>query len=136
MDLFAGVGTMGIEACNQGAAEVSFVEHNPQVLRVLKRNISAIGAGYRVKLYAEDVRHFLPRQKTGFDLVFLDPPYNTSLAAETLELLGSKAALNPGAWVLAEHHHKAQLQTKYGSLELTKVYKYGETRISLYTLAT
>jgi 16S rRNA (guanine966-N2)-methyltransferase len=77
LDLFAGVGTMGLEAASRGAAEVVCVERDRDVFRCLQRNIERLGCGDRVKAIQGDAlaAATLASAPRPADVVFLDPPY-------------------------------------------------------------
>lgn len=77
LDLFAGVGTMGLEAASRGAAEVVCVERDRDVFRCLERNIARLGCGGRVKAIQGDAlaAATLESAPRPVDVVFLDPPY-------------------------------------------------------------
>ena len=89
LDLFAGTGAVGIEALSRGAARVVLVERDQSALRALRANLAALGAPRAAaRVMAGDVLRLLPElgaQEGPFDLVFIDPPYATALAARTLE---------------------------------------------------
>jgi len=76
LDLFAGAGTLGIEALSRGAAHVRFVERSREALTALRRNIAATGFEKRSDVVAASVPSFLAGGAHGpYDLVFLDPPF-------------------------------------------------------------
>lgn len=77
LDLFAGVGTAGLEAVSRGAAAVLMVENNPKTYRVLQRNIQRLGCGERAKAMLGDAlaQTCLLRAPQPTDLIFIDPPY-------------------------------------------------------------
>jgi 16S rRNA (guanine966-N2)-methyltransferase len=132
LDLFAGVGSVGIEALRQGAAEVHLVENHPRVLKVLKHNLKGQPWAGTYKILALEVKSFLKHNKETYDLIFLDPPYGSTLAEETLNLLAAGHSLEGDGWVVVEHHHKTSLADNYAVLAKIKTYKYGETRISIF----
>lgn len=81
LDLFAGVGTMGLEAVSRGASRVVMVEQQRSVFKLLQANIASLGCGDRVTaiqgdalapMLLESIRHVLPKP---VDVVFMDPPY-------------------------------------------------------------
>lgn len=78
LDLFAGVGTVGLEAVSRGASEVLMVERDAKVFRVLKQNIEMLGCGDRAKAIQADAlaQTCLMRAPQPVDLVFVDPPYS------------------------------------------------------------
>lgn len=106
LDLFAGVGTMGLEAASLGAREVVCVERDRTVLGYLRRNIESLGCGDRVTVLVGDAlaSGTLARAGGVFDLVFMDPPYELmqeekslarvlAAAARVREVMGEKGFL-------------------------------------------
>ena len=73
LDLYAGVGTLGLEALSRGAASAVFVENDRGAGKVLQANIDHVGLGG--SLQVSDVSRYLERTAARFDLVFVDPPY-------------------------------------------------------------
>ncbi len=78
LDLFAGVGTVGLEAISRGASQVLMVERNNRTYRVLKQNIEQLQCGDRAKtLLGDALGHIsLLQAPQPVDLVFIDPPYS------------------------------------------------------------
>lgn len=82
LDLFAGVGTMGLEAMSRGAAKVVFVERDRTIVRCLQRNIESLGCQDRAVVFPGDALHpeSLAAARAAadrFDVIFMDPPYAT-----------------------------------------------------------
>ena len=104
LDLFAGAGSLGLEAKSRGAALAWFVEQDATVAKVLAGNLATFGEGTRLIL--QPVARFLagpkPAEGARFDLVFLDPPYRIGAVAPTLLALVD-GWLAPGARVVIEH---------------------------------
>jgi 16S rRNA (guanine966-N2)-methyltransferase len=96
LDLFAGSGALGIEALSRGASAVTFVDREPQVGRHLTQTLQRLGAtGATVK--TEDASRFLERTPQPFDLVFLDPPFASTLLPAVFARL-------PQGWLAPEAH--------------------------------
>jgi len=104
LDLYAGTGSLGLEALSRGSSSAVFVERDRQALRVLRTNVEAVGLGGMV--VASDVDRFLitraerkargnPSSLPLFDLVFVDPPYRyTPVSVEnTLRVVVSQVHL-------------------------------------------
>jgi 16S rRNA (guanine(966)-N(2))-methyltransferase RsmD len=139
LDLYAGSGAVGIEAMSRGAATVTFVERAPDALKTLRANLERLGLTARFRIQAGSVGPFLRRQTVGeargFDVVFLDPPYDADDEySASLSLLGgaSIGLLAAGAVVIAEHRRKQRLETQYGSLERTRLLEQGDASLSFY----
>ncbi|EPP34625.1 RNA methyltransferase, RsmD family [Chlamydia ibidis] len=79
LDLFAGIGSMGLEALSRGAASVTFVDNSPQAVRLIRANCDLLSTDLPVFIIKQDVRSAVQRlAKKGFsfDLIYVDPPYN------------------------------------------------------------
>jgi 16S rRNA (guanine(966)-N(2))-methyltransferase RsmD len=143
LDLYAGSGAVGIEALSRGAASVTFVEEGVAALGTLAKNLEALGIGRgAVRVEKKTVGRYLrglssKPEGTGFEVVFLDPPYE--LAEEysaTLGLLGGECLglLAEGALVVAEHRRKAVLEERYGGLLRVRVKEQGDAGLSFYAV--
>tara|TARA_Y100000590_G_scaffold383048_1_gene453431 strand:+ start:511 stop:1029 length:519 start_codon:yes stop_codon:yes gene_type:complete len=78
LDLYAGIGTLGFEALSRGAKSIVFIENDKQVFKILKKN-STLFDNYDVKLFSCDVIQYLSRKSNKkFDIVFADPPYQST----------------------------------------------------------
>jgi len=88
LDLFAGSGALGLEALSRGAGEVVFVERSRRVAGVLRANLGLLGAEGRARLVTGDARGFLAGTPSAFDLVFLDPPFQSAIIDPVLAALG------------------------------------------------
>ncbi len=139
LDLFAGSGSLGIEALSRGASLAWFVEMNRKAAHVLAGNLKALGADPGSwRLFTEDVSQVLRRPPPEpFDLVFADPPYRKKLLAPALKLLTAKGWLAPGGLVTAEV--EAEMgpwdlpEESVGPLALEDDRLYGQTRILIWT---
>ena len=76
LDLFCGVGTLGIEALSRGAKSVTFVDNNSNAINVLRKNLSLLSITNNVSIENRDVNNFLKNSNELFDIVLADPPYN------------------------------------------------------------
>ncbi|MBU6469666.1 MAG: 16S rRNA (guanine(966)-N(2))-methyltransferase RsmD [Gammaproteobacteria bacterium] len=97
LDLFAGSGALGLEALSRGAASVLFVDREPRVIEALRAHRDALHATGS-ELLRSDALAFLQGRAQEFDIVFLDPPFDSPLLAS------SAVALEQGGW-LAERAH-------------------------------
>lgn len=141
LDLYAGSGAVGLEALSRGAARVVFVERAEAALKVLRTNLERLGVREGFRVQKGSVGAALRKMRggcgEGFDLVFLDPPYDASEEyALALGLLGGECAglLNPGAVVIAEHRRKERLEEQYGGLGRTRLLGQGDAALSFYAM--
>jgi 16S rRNA (guanine966-N2)-methyltransferase len=132
LDLFAGSGSVGIEALSRGASEATFVENNAAALRALETNLAACNFGPQAKVIKQDVARALnklSRQNFSFDLIFVDPPYLKNYVNVTLEKICALGIAHDETRIVVEHHPKEPIDDLKG-LTLTDTRKYGQTLIS------
>lgn len=113
LDLYAGSGSLGIEALSRGADAAYFVDVSPQALRCIERNLEASGLASRGRLYRSDVMAFLrrcSREGVRFDLAFVDPPYSLPESAVSRVLEELFPLLGPGGTVCL-HRERARLRS-------------------------
>jgi 16S rRNA (guanine966-N2)-methyltransferase len=127
LDLYAGSGALGIEALSRGAASATFVERDPRAAATIRANLEAIGAEGEVR--RQDVLRFLEAAEGRFDLVFVDPPYDS--AVPLAEPLGERlpAVLSPHARIVTESDKRLPLVLE---LPLVRERAYGDTRIAVH----
>ena len=110
LDLFAGAGTLGIEALSRGAEHATFVERSAEALKTLRKNIKATEFDDHAEVIAANVLGFLEQSIAGpYDVVFCDPPFaDVALLEATLAHPRLAPALAPDASVVARVHKKHQ----------------------------
>jgi 16S rRNA (guanine966-N2)-methyltransferase len=89
LDLFAGSGALGMEAASRGAAEVVMVEKNRVVYHVLQENIGKLKFP-NITLRNDDGLNFAKRNNEQFDVIFLDPPFQSDYLAKLMPLLAAQ----------------------------------------------
>jgi len=106
LDLFAGSGALGFEAASRGAERVVMIERDPKAIGALEKNRVALGAN-QVDILRTDALAWLAHNRETFDLVFVDPPFDSGLAGPVLAELaahlksGGHAYVEQGAVVIA-----------------------------------
>lgn len=86
VDLCAGTGALGLECLSRGAAFVDFVEEDPRTLRLLRQNITLLGAGDRCATHRGDAVRFTSRlSPLAYDVALADPPYRSDVALRLAE---------------------------------------------------
>jgi 16S rRNA (guanine966-N2)-methyltransferase len=131
LDLFAGSGSLGIEALSRGAAGAVFVENDRRAADAIQANLDAIGAT-EARVVRADALAWLRRAADRYDLVFLDPPYSSArnLAGKLSELL--PAVLAEDALIVSESDKRDPLML---DLPLDDERTYGHTRIAIHHAA-
>ena len=135
LDLFAGSGAIGIEAKSRGADRVVFVDNSTRAIRLIRDNISFCGFDQGCHVYQIDAFRALDaleKKREVFDLIFLDPPYDSDLAEKALEVISQKDLLKPGRVIIVEHSARKHLAEAYGRLRIKGTYRFGDTILSIY----
>jgi 16S rRNA (guanine(966)-N(2))-methyltransferase RsmD len=138
LDLFAGAGGVGLEALSRGAAEATFVEQDARAVGALRDNVAALGVAARTRVRRADVLREIPALHAAgerFDVVFLDPPYDTDLVATTLLALSGGGLLLPEGLVIAQHFTKRAPAATIGRLATFRTRRFGETTLTFYRAA-
>jgi len=127
LDVFAGTGAFGLEALSRGARFATFIEKDREARDVLAANITALGESARTRLLSVDATA-PPRADGPYDLVFLDPPYRSGLAAPALIALAQAGWLAPGALVIVELAARGDFEPPPG-FEMLEERRYGAGRL-------
>jgi 16S rRNA (guanine966-N2)-methyltransferase len=128
LDLFAGAGTLGIEALSRGAAHATFVERGAEAVKALRRNLASTKFESRSEVVAANVISYLDSRPHSlpFDIVFCDPPFaDVGTAQATLGHDGLRSAVAPGGLVVARAHAK-HLPAMPPSVRIARVKAIGE----------
>jgi 16S rRNA (guanine966-N2)-methyltransferase len=129
LDLFAGSGALGFEALSRGARRVVMVESDRKVAAALRESARELGAGELEVVNAEALA-WLARCQERFDLVFVDPPYDSPLACAALAALPPRLA--PGARVYVESPSALAPGARWRALREDRA---GKVRYALYGIA-
>ena len=135
LDLFAGAGGVGLEALSRGAAHATFVERDARAVAALRQNIAALEVEAQTRVLRRDAARALARlAETGerFEIVFLDPPYESALVAATLQRHGTSALVEPGGRVVVQHPTKRPPPAEIGGLRAVRTRRFGETTLTFF----
>lgn len=132
LDLFAGTGSLGLEALSRGAKHCYFVDNDRESVKLIKANIAHCRAENESTVLVGDYKYALSRIKEPIQLAFLDPPYESSVLGEALLKLGKESYMAPGGLVVTEHSHKVIMPEIIGSLEKMKEKYYGHIHVTIY----
>jgi len=136
LDAFAGSGGVGLEALSRGAAKVVLIDNSGPAIEAAQENARALSAdGGDVEVFRQDARtalFALARRGRRFDIVYLDPPYDSELYEPLLRGLEAGPLLADAGLVVAEHFHKRALPDRIGELERTRTVRVGDHCLSFY----
>ena len=133
LDLYAGAGSIGIEALSRGARFATFVELDPDVLRVLRENLQQTGLAGRARVVRENVFRFVARPPAElYDLIYVAPPQYKDLWAETMDRLNKHSFLALGGLVIVQIHPKEYRDLELARYEIYDRRKYGSVLLCFY----
>ncbi len=127
LDLFAGSGSLGIEALSNGASKCYFVEKHNEIYNVLKSNLVSISDYELIKKDYKDALNSLVNIK--FDIIFLDPPYKMCLINGILDFIYDNDLLNANGIIVCEYENELVHSDKF---EEIKTKRYGSKMITIY----
>ncbi|MEG1612684.1 MAG: 16S rRNA (guanine(966)-N(2))-methyltransferase RsmD [Clostridia bacterium] len=126
LDLFSGSGALGIECVSRGAKEVIFSDNDRKSIELVNRNLS--GIEFNGQILQSDYLRVISNSKAKFDIIFLDPPYNSGLAEKAiLEILKCDILSNDG--IIVYEHVRKLAYTPPEGLFLDDSRKYGDIQL-------
>lgn len=140
LDLYAGTGSVGIEALSRGAAEAVFVEINAARVKIINRLLPEFGFADQSKVIHSAAYDFISLESSRssrarrYDIIFVDPPYRSDELMKALPVIGKGSILSDSGIVIVEYLTKTAAPDIIDRLKLVKRYKYGDTSLALYRL--
>ena len=132
LDLFAGTGQLGIEALSRGARSVVFVDSATESVKLIRENLKICGFSEFAEVYPRDaIRHIECDGK--FDLIFIDPPYDSKLAEMAVMKIIEFDKLNINGIMISESNSSISALEVPLPYMLKREYKYGGVKIAKYT---
>jgi len=134
LDLFSGSGALGLEALSRGAGTAMLIEKHPQVAANLLSHLKTLHAE-NAKVLSMDALQFLQQGNsgTGYNIVFIDPPFSADLWQPVVELLNQSQWLAADAWIYVETDKVSTWQAPE-NWYLHRDKMAGQVRYRLFTL--
>lgn len=129
LDLFSGSGGIGIEALSRGADACVFVEKSREAVRCIRKNLENTGFSEKSRVIPADIMQALRQMKSGekaFDIIFLDPPYDSGYAEQVIPFLLTSSLVKSGTLIILEtslEYMESQMGCYDVRLERRKEYK-------------
>ncbi len=133
LDLFAGSGSLGIEAISNGASKCYFVDNNKIAIKVINKNLENLNIKDQAIVIEKDYMDsliYFRQNKIKFNIVLLDPPYDELVINRILDYLFKNKLLKRNAIVVCEYQ-KDNIKSEY--YDVQKERKYGYRRVGIYT---
>lgn len=136
LDLFAGSGSVGLEALSRGAEFCVFVDNKSLCIRITKDNLQHLNLESRARILQQDFRNalsLLAREKERFNYIFIGPPYDSGYADIALKHISQLNICHKDSVIIAETRRKESLNKTYRHYHLTRRESYGDTLLWFYT---
>ena len=138
LDLFAGSGSVGLEAASRGAQEVYLIEKNKNLIKVINKNIQSCSLDHNCRIIAGDVEYGLQelfKKKYEFDIIFIDPPYNQDLVGTTLKYLSKYRIFKKKGVVVIQHSTRKNFREFLDeNIHQTDQRKYGDNALTFFKM--
>ena len=108
LDLFAGSGALGFEALSRNAKWVTLVEKDIAVVKDLRRNQEVLAMS-NIEITNSNGINYLERLPKGFDVIFLDPPYQSELLSKSLDIISKTDVLTNNGVIYIEYQTRPNL---------------------------
>jgi len=135
LDVFAGTGSLGIEALSRGAKSAVFFDISAQCCSVIKDNLAHTKLSDKAAVYTIDYGAGIEKMyRAGrkFDIIIMDPPYNKNFIQEALKLLTKNDIMVDDGIIIAEHSVQDSLPEDFGRFKAVDARKYGDTMITIF----
>jgi 16S rRNA (guanine966-N2)-methyltransferase len=131
-DLFAGSGSLGIEALSRGAAHATFVENAREAASFIEMNLEALGCAGEGLVVESDALGFIRSGAGPFDLIFADPPYAFDATREIPGIVFGGGLLRRGGYLLIEHAAEVSFEST-AAYRAGPVKRFGRTYVTFFS---
>jgi len=132
LDLYAGSGSLGIEALSRGADWVDFVEHEPRCCDIIRQNLEKTKLADRAHVYCCGVGKAISFLDKEYSIVLMDPPYSNLSIGDVVTQLATSKLVGASSIVVVTHSPHLSLDSTYGPLNLVKERRHGDSCIAIY----
>ncbi|MEG0777904.1 MAG: 16S rRNA (guanine(966)-N(2))-methyltransferase RsmD [Oscillospiraceae bacterium] len=128
LDLFAGTGQLGIETLSRGAKSVTFVDESAEAIKLIRENLEH--CGFKAELARDNALSFIGRDGK-FDLIFLDPPYESELMDAALQKIIQFDILSDGGIIICETMRETEISSLKPPYFKGREYNYGKVKLTV-----
>lgn len=136
IDICSGTGALGIEALSRGAKKVCFIDKDIKSIRIIQKNTSKLNINHEdkifIKIIKDEVTKALQKIDSIYDIVLIDPPYNTNIINETLQDLKNYNLIKTHSYIFAESSNAEIFD--FNGYELLDTKKYGKSKLTILKL--
>ncbi len=132
LDLYAGSGSLGIEALSRGARWADFVERHPRQCATIRANLAETGFAEHAQVHCIDVERAIIQPPGKYDLVMMDPPYKLDGLDMIVDKVSNSGLFNEGATLVVGHSKHRLLSPAYRNLASMGSYRYGDSIVECF----
>jgi 16S rRNA (guanine966-N2)-methyltransferase len=136
LDLFSGSGALGIEALSRGAGWVDFVELEPRCCGIIKENLESTKLAAQAHVYCCNVVKAVSFLDKEYDIILMDPPYTNRAIGDFILQVADSRLVGNKTTVVITHSPRLTLSPTYGSINMIKEHRHGDSCISIYRKET
>lgn len=132
LDLFAGSGAIGLEMLSRGAQKAILCDSSEEAIKIIKKNVQKTHMEEKSEIYNIDFKYCIEKvQKQKFDIIYIDPPYNTNFIVQALQSIIEKNILHPDGIIILETDDEERILREIEEIEVAIVdkRKYGRAII-------
>lgn len=129
LDLYSGIGSFGIECISRGAKEITFVEKDKDVVKILNDNLTNLDIKDKANVINDKIQNFLTKRiNKKFEIIFLDPPFAENSHTKDLDFIYEKKIFKPNH-ILIIHRENESRDNLESIIETIVIRKYGRSKI-------
>lgn len=132
LDLFAGSGSLGIEALSRGASRCTFVDHNKHAIKTINQNLHSLKLASNIEVVLSEYAKFLNNLDQEFDIILLDPPYDLDVIDLIIDIVSKKKLLSENGVIVVLSSKKSLIKDNISDIIKYKEKVKGITRISFW----
>jgi len=135
VDVFAGTGSLGLEAASRGAKEVYLIDKSQTTFPILKENINKLKFQdfcYGLNMDSYEALRKFAKKDIKFDIIFIDPPYCKEMIPEAMKIIEENNLLIDEGIIVTKIDSIEEIYEGYGKIQLMKSKKYGNTTVCIY----
>jgi 16S rRNA (guanine(966)-N(2))-methyltransferase RsmD len=132
LDLYAGLGSLGVAALREGASWCDFVESSSRLCEQLRRRLCKEGLAEKGKVHCLRVEKALGVLEGPYDVAMMDPPYEMRGIEEIVGKLATSAIVGLNGILVVEHSKRLELAESYGDMKRWRSRRYGDTMLDIY----
>lgn len=131
LDLFGGTGQLGLESLSRGAARCTFVDQRREAAALIRENIKLCGMGDRARVVQGEALSFLASCRERFDVIFLDPPYQSGLLEQSIAQIARFDILREHGIMVCESAADWNCPPLAAPYEVGREYRYGKIKLTI-----